>query len=73
MADCSVTCPFCAASSATLISLFGSQLLLSQFRCTACGAYFEGVREDLRASESDAVASSASNASNGGPHACRSS
>jgi len=65
-----VSCPFCAATSATLISLFGSQLLLSQYRCTACGAYFEGVREDLRTSESDAVAS---NASNGGEHACRSS
>jgi hypothetical protein len=39
-------CPFCQAKSAELVSLFGSQLLLSQYRCTACGSYFEGVRED---------------------------
>jgi transposase-like protein len=41
-----VKCPFCDASRAELVSLFGSQLLLSQYRCTACGSYFEGVRED---------------------------
>jgi hypothetical protein len=29
-----------------LISLFGSQLLLSQYRCGACGTYFEGIRAD---------------------------
>jgi transcription elongation factor Elf1 len=41
-----VTCPFCNAASAWLVSLFGSQLLLSQYRCQACGSYFEGVRPD---------------------------
>jgi hypothetical protein len=41
-----VRCPFCRAVSAELISLFGSQLLLSQYRCTSCGSYFEGVRQD---------------------------
>jgi transposase-like protein len=46
MAESSVSCPFCAATSATLISQFGSQLLLSQYRCTACGSYFEGLRQD---------------------------
>jgi transposase-like protein len=39
-------CPFCRATSAELISLFGSQLLLSQYRCTSCGSYFEGVRQE---------------------------
>ena len=39
-------CPFCEAASAELVSLFGSQLLLSQYRCVACGSYFEGLRED---------------------------
>jgi len=39
-------CPFCNAASAELVSLFGSQLLFSQYRCTACGSYFEGLRED---------------------------
>jgi transposase-like protein len=39
-------CPFCRAAKAELVSLFGSQLLLSQYRCTACGSYFEGLRQD---------------------------
>jgi DNA-directed RNA polymerase subunit RPC12/RpoP len=41
-----IACPFCRVAAAELISLFGSQLLLSQYRCTACGSYFEGVRSD---------------------------
>jgi transposase-like protein len=41
-----IACPFCRAESSELISLFGSQLLLSQYRCTACGSYFEGLRQD---------------------------
>ena len=48
MADSFVHCPFCNATTAELVSLFGSQLLLSQYRCTACGSYFEGLREDRR-------------------------
>jgi hypothetical protein len=41
-----VRCPFCGAASAQLLSLFGSQLLLSQYRCRPCGSYFEGLRPD---------------------------
>ncbi|TMF02755.1 MAG: hypothetical protein E6I52_08945 [Chloroflexi bacterium] len=41
-----IRCPFCSAASAELLSLFGSQLLLSQYRCSACGSYFEGLRAD---------------------------
>jgi transposase-like protein len=41
-----VVCPFCNAETSELISLFGSQLLMSQYRCTACGSYFEGLRQD---------------------------
>jgi transposase-like protein len=41
-----LNCPFCTAPSPELVSLFGSQLLLSQYRCSACGSYFEGLRED---------------------------
>ena len=41
-----VKCPFCNAAAPELVSLFGSQLLLSEYRCTACGSYFEGLRED---------------------------
>ncbi len=43
-----MTCPFCNAEHPELISLFGSQLLLSQFRCRACRTYFEGLREDCQ-------------------------
>jgi hypothetical protein len=39
-------CPFCAAPGAELLSLFGSQLLLSQYRCANCRGYFEGLRPD---------------------------
>ncbi len=42
----SISCPFCRAANAELVSLFGSQLLLSQYRCTHCGSYFEGLRQD---------------------------
>ena len=44
-------CPFCDAENAKLISLFGSQLLLSQYRCRACGTYFEGLRDQPRREE----------------------
>jgi transposase-like protein len=39
-----VRCPFCKSESSELISLYGSQLLLSQYRCKQCGSYFERVR-----------------------------
>ena len=42
----SVKCPFCHADNPQLVSLFGSQLLFSQYRCAACGTYFEGLRDD---------------------------
>ena len=41
---------------AVRVSLFGSQLLLSQFRCTVCGSYFEGLREDRGETEPAAQA-----------------
>ena len=41
-----MTCPFCEAERPELVSLFGSQLLLSQYRCRTCGTYFEGLRQD---------------------------
>lgn len=46
-------CPFCEAERVELISLFGSQLLLSQYRCTRCGSYFEGLRQDARKEEEE--------------------
>lgn len=41
-----VCCPFCDATTVSMIAPFGSQLLMSQFRCGACRSYFEGVRLD---------------------------
>jgi transposase-like protein len=41
-----IECPFCEADECELISLYGSQLLLSQYRCKRCGSYFEAVRRE---------------------------
>lgn len=41
-----VECPFCGSERTELIALHGSQLLTSQYRCTACHTYFEGIRDD---------------------------
>jgi hypothetical protein len=46
MAESRVACAFCGARDTELVSLFGSQLLLSQYRCVACASYFEAVRQD---------------------------
>ena len=48
-------CPFCQADGAELVSLFGSQLLLSQYRCRECGSYFEGLRPDRRSANTRAA------------------
>ena len=45
-ADGPVRCPFCDATTVSTVAPFGSQLLMSQFRCDACRSYFEGVRLD---------------------------
>lgn len=39
-------CPFCDATDVQLVSLFGSQLLMSQYQCGACRGYFEAVRPE---------------------------
>lgn len=41
-----MTCPFCDSDQYELISQFGSQLLLAQYRCRACKTYFEGLRPE---------------------------
>jgi hypothetical protein len=46
-------CPFCESSDTELVSLFGSQLLFSQYRCRACQSYFEAVRDDYRPSREE--------------------
>jgi uncharacterized Zn finger protein len=34
-------CPECGAENAEVISLFGTHAMLLQYRCHACGHYFE--------------------------------
>jgi transposase-like protein len=40
-------CPFCSAADCERISQFGGQIITAQWRCRACGSYFEAVREDF--------------------------
>lgn len=39
-------CAHCGSSAVTRVSLFGGQLMSSQYRCNACLSYFEQVRWD---------------------------
>jgi transposase-like protein len=41
------TCPFCESAAVELVSLWGGQLITSQWRCEACGSYFEALRESF--------------------------
>ena len=38
-------CPFCGAGTAERIGLWGGQMITGQWRCRACGSYFEALRE----------------------------
>ena len=40
-------CPFCDAETAERVGLWGGQIITSQWRCVACGSYFEALREDF--------------------------
>jgi hypothetical protein len=42
-------CPFCAAADCELVSQFGGQIITAQWRCRACGSYFEALRDDFDA------------------------
>jgi uncharacterized Zn finger protein len=42
-----VTCPFCSAEHVERVGQWGGQIITSQWRCLACGSYFEAVREDF--------------------------
>jgi transposase-like protein len=41
------TCPFCEATDVERIGQWGGQMITSQWRCKACGSYFEAVREEF--------------------------
>jgi acyl-CoA thioester hydrolase len=38
-------CPFCEATATELVGQWGGQIITAQWRCRACGSYFEAVRE----------------------------
>jgi ribosomal protein L37AE/L43A len=40
-------CPFCDAPDVERIAQWGGQMITSQWRCRACGSYFEALREEL--------------------------
>jgi sarcosine oxidase delta subunit len=40
-------CPHCDARSAERVGQWGGQLITAQWRCGACGTYFEALREEL--------------------------
>jgi hypothetical protein len=40
-------CPFCDSARVEQVSRWGGQIITSQWRCLACGSYFEAVREDF--------------------------
>ncbi len=38
-------CPFCESGDVERVGQWGGQMITSQWRCVACGSYFEAVRE----------------------------
>lgn len=42
-------CPFCESSEVERIAQWGGQMITAQWRCAACGSYFEAVRDELGA------------------------
>ncbi len=46
-------CPFCDSDDVELVSAFGGQMITSQLRCRSCNTYFEAVREEFEALQSE--------------------
>jgi transposase-like protein len=42
-----MTCPFCEAAGAERVGQWGGQMITAQWRCRACGSYFEAIREEF--------------------------
>jgi hypothetical protein len=40
-------CPFCGAATVERVGQWGGQMITSQWRCDACGSYFEAIREEF--------------------------
>ena len=41
------SCPFCDEGPVERVGRWGGQIITSQWRCEACGSYFEAIREDF--------------------------
>jgi transposase-like protein len=41
------TCPFCDAPTVERVAQWGGQMITAQWRCQACGSYFEALREEF--------------------------
>jgi ribosomal protein L37AE/L43A len=39
------TCPFCDAATVERVAQWGGQMITAQWRCRACGSYFEALRD----------------------------
>lgn len=42
-----LSCPFCNAADPEQVSLWGGQMITAQWRCRACGSYFEAIRDSF--------------------------
>jgi transposase-like protein len=40
-------CPFCDSTAVERVGQWGSQIITAQWRCQACGSYFEAIRDDF--------------------------
>ena len=40
-------CPFCEGADSELVGRWGGQMITAQWRCGACGSYFEAIRDSF--------------------------
>ena len=40
-------CPYCESADVERVGQWGGQIITAQWRCRACGSYFEALREDF--------------------------
>ena len=42
-----MNCPFCDSGQVERVAQWGGQIITAQWRCSACGSYFEALREEF--------------------------
>jgi transposase-like protein len=42
-----LSCPFCDAADPERVGQWGGQMITAQWRCRACGSYFEAIRDSF--------------------------